>query len=51
MQFRNFSRTVRVHPLNEAAEITFSASGRDQDMLLEGKVRECDLMQLIGQVG
>ena len=48
-QFRNFSVTVRVHPL-EAGEITFSAAGQDQDLLLESKVRECDLLQLLDQV-
>ena len=59
-QFRNFSSTVRVHPLDQAAEITFSSSssaglgqagGQGQgDLLLEGKVRECDLLQLLDQV-
>ena len=50
-QFRNFSVTVRVHPL-EAGEITFSAAGQDQDqdLLLESKVRECDLLQILDQV-
>ena len=46
-QFRNFSNTARLHPSNESMEVTFSDS---TDLLLEGKVRECDLMQYLVKV-